>query len=58
MSGILERFIQFVVLVAIVSVFWWILTHPATAAGVLVTIVGGVTGFISAIFSGISGLLH
>jgi Flp pilus assembly pilin Flp len=58
MSGLLERLIQFVIAVAIISVFWWILTHPAMAASVIVTIVGGVTGFVSAIFSGISGLLN
>jgi hypothetical protein len=58
MADIVERLVQFMVAVAIISVAWWLITHPDTAAGVIVAIVGGVTRFISAIFSGISGLLN
>jgi hypothetical protein len=44
--------------VAIISLAWWGLTHPAIAAGFIVTIVGGVVHFVSYIITGIAGLFH
>lgn len=57
-SHAIERLVQLMIAVAIISLAWWGLTHPAIAAGFIVTIVGGVVHFVSYIITGIAGLFH
>ena len=54
----IERLVQFAIAVAVIALIWWCLTHPAVAAGLIVTIVNGVVSFVSYLVTGIAGLLN
>lgn len=50
------RLWQLMILVAMFSVIVWILTHPQTAAGALVTVITGVKTFVTTLINSIAGL--